>query len=663
MNRTMSSLPETPIPMLVNISIDDDENSPSHTAKAARTLEFGSSTRGTMAKARAFSSPLAFFTSPDAKGFHGGFDNASVGVDDGEESRATSQSLRLGIERPSYNDRHINSNAEDEATQASLASHRLGIQRPDYRNADDEDIVIPQNTPPNLYFQHRQMQGSQTTKPLDTDTGIATSHNKDRKLGCMQIYPTSWSVGAVPHGSGRGTSIDKRTEKDDDQDDGVDRLLHKQTADGKFLVNSPALDSPMKGMRYSLGESDNAMTPEMKQAAKKSKVKPKIKPKSPLLGNPEDPTSPENLEASFKVFLLLILPKSKIFELIQVIYSPSRTTVGDLLAMIATNATEPALGSQSYSGLCRPKDGVEIDVKSMASASGEGTKCARITRGEILVAIPEGYSAELCREISKPILDNPQIERLMRRADPLAPRRKSKKRKKSKKRRSSSSRKSSSSTNSTGISTSREDISTVHEENSTLSGGNSSFQDDSSATSRRSKNTLSSVPEDDVELERAIKHAAEKAAASNASLDDSRNASHESDANSVADSFASAAMAGSYMSIKSKYSLETTTATGKRIPRRKAKSKNRKSRRQQRLFVMMRLTAFVSCFLIGRYCMDEKSLSHYENQVNQPMGFLGFIQFISCFLAVHQLHHKYEKRNKIIISDVSPVKSTSASAQ
>ena len=70
--------------------------------------------------------------------------------------------------------------------------------------------------------------------------------------------------------------------------------------------------------------------------------------------------------------------------------------------MIPENATEPALGNQVYSGLCRPKTKEEIlDMELLASESHAGIS-AKISLGEILVAIPEGYSGEQCQRYAKP---------------------------------------------------------------------------------------------------------------------------------------------------------------------------------------------------------------------------------------------------------------------
>ncbi|KAL3914907.1 MAG: hypothetical protein SGILL_005891, partial [Bacillariaceae sp.] len=126
--------------------------------------------------------------------------------------------------------------------------------------------------------------------------------------------------------------------------------------------------------------------------------------------------------SSYKIFLLLLQPKLKTFELIQLIYSPNDTTIGNIIEMIPENATEPALGNQVYCGVCRPKTQEEIsDMDLLASESHSGVVSAKITLGEILVAIPHGYTGADVSVLAKQILANPKIVKLLKRADPLAP--------------------------------------------------------------------------------------------------------------------------------------------------------------------------------------------------------------------------------------------------
>lgn len=126
-----------------------------------------------------------------------------------------------------------------------------------------------------------------------------------------------------------------------------------------------------------------------------------------------------------KIFVLLLQPRMRLFELVQLVYYPSVATIGDLVDLIPNNATEQLLGHQAYVGLCRPNSegsaaSILTDLDLMASGAVDGGS-ANIYRGEILVAIPEGYSGEQCQRYAKPILANQEFSKLLARSDPLAP--------------------------------------------------------------------------------------------------------------------------------------------------------------------------------------------------------------------------------------------------
>lgn len=120
--------------------------------------------------------------------------------------------------------------------------------------------------------------------------------------------------------------------------------------------------------------------------------------------------------STVQIFLLLLEPNTKAFELIQLVYPRKNTRVGDLLKMIPKNATEPALASQAYIGITRPKRRAEpvTDLKRLASNSifnAQGT--AGIGQGEIILAIPSHSSASQIVGLSKQILASSQIQKLI----------------------------------------------------------------------------------------------------------------------------------------------------------------------------------------------------------------------------------------------------------
>jgi hypothetical protein len=159
----------------------------------------------------------------------------------------------------------------------------------------------------------------------------------------------------------------------------------------------------------------------------------KMPTKSPEQEATAQGSSTEPLQKSHKkIYILLLQPASKMFELIQVRYAVATTTVGDILDMIPPNATEVVLGSQRYTGLAssptaaasaaasnsHKSKGSEplfwTDFDMPASSSWINQKhTADIHDGDILVAIPEGYTAPYVTGISKYILSNPRIQELL----------------------------------------------------------------------------------------------------------------------------------------------------------------------------------------------------------------------------------------------------------
>ena len=402
------------VPLEVKVSMDEEEE---------QRLDFGCATPGTMAQTKEFCSPLGLFSGENRKLFD---ESSSIA----SQSTALSSKQRLGIMRPSYRrsnskkNKNTSSNSNSSiasssrATTATGASARIGINRTDYQLPDGEMPLSPIQ----MYLNQKK---NTSPAPNLVEAEDAESPSSST-LG--DIDTTNWKdnlAKTTPVQSLYTRSMDDDMSHDDSHanNDNVARMLHKQTAQGHYLVNSRPLAAPAEKLKFSLTKGRKSLTKEMKLAAESRATRPNVVNKKAAV-----PTN--NSDTAFKVFLLLIEPKAKIFEIIQVLYSPSVTTVGDILEMISCNATEPALGSQPYAGLCRPNEDILIDLNFMASAAcPENDACARITRGEILVAVPKGYSAPLCSKLAKPILSNKRVSKLLDRSDPLSAPSKKQKRK------------------------------------------------------------------------------------------------------------------------------------------------------------------------------------------------------------------------------------------
>ena len=383
------------------VSIDEEVN-----VLLSPQLQYGVATPGTMAttasKSPSFmSSPFGMFASFALSSSRALFDPAPESTDPAPASKkpAPEGDYGLGISAPTY--------GSDNDSVTSTSSNRIGIQRTDYQ-IPDGDIPL---SPLDPFFKKKSVKKQKNDGGNDSDDGQDLWQLKLQQQANNMHADVILEDGPL------------------EPDDSVKRLLHKQTSEGHYLVNSRPLDAPMEGLKYSLTDGKSAMRPLHRMASDSRVTRQKTRPNVTRSASAPINTEEEGA-ASFKIFMLLVAPRSKIFEIIQVFYSPLQTTVYNLLERIPDNATEPALGSQEYTGLCR-LDGKALELDMMASASSPESECAKIIQGEILVATPKGYSAHFCSQIAKPILSNPKVTKLLNKSDPLAPSKKKKKKRKS----------------------------------------------------------------------------------------------------------------------------------------------------------------------------------------------------------------------------------------
>lgn len=137
------------------------------------------------------------------------------------------------------------------------------------------------------------------------------------------------------------------------------------------------------------------------------------------------PSSPFQRPGQNRIFLLLLEPNKKVFELIQVEYDAGTATIGYILGLIKLHASEESLLRQKHVGLIRPRDDMELtDLTMLATSQG------RIKHGEVLIPLPEDCRSSKCRRLAKTILKTPNVVKLLSKEQPLAsrPRRRSKSR-------------------------------------------------------------------------------------------------------------------------------------------------------------------------------------------------------------------------------------------
>ncbi|OEU22550.1 hypothetical protein FRACYDRAFT_232708 [Fragilariopsis cylindrus CCMP1102] len=341
---------------------------------------------------------------------------------------------------------------------------------------------------------------------------------------------------------------------------------------------------------------------------------------------------------SYKIFLLLLQPKLKTFELIQLIYSPNDTTIGNIIEMIPENATEPALGSQHYTGLCRPKTQEEIvDHELLASEprSNTGVESAKITLGEILVAIPDGYNGTDVAVLAKQILSNPKIVKLLKRSDPLAPKRSRRSSKRGHKKTSRRSR-------------SKEHVEVMEQ-----------FDEEDEIKQEQEKK------ESERRMREAMEHAAQKAAASNAEIPGSTNPSSINniinggnivrspsivsldgsgsiEEEKSVESSLQESIDESYSSWSKSFDASFASTVCSGLSKRSFRRRDRHSRRM-RIIQRSVVTAFV--IMLAMYFLDPRGYQRSDQEkledqaatTENPMGLTGILQCLFLLLSLYQV--------------------------
>ena len=117
-----------------------------------------------------------------------------------------------------------------------------------------------------------------------------------------------------------------------------------------------------------------------------------------------DSSVTSELGVTIDVILLLVDSGSRRFELLQLEFDSSKAVVKDIISQIPFSATEETLKNQAYSEICVP-GGAVMDANENISKYCKGN--------EVLLAVPAGISAEECQKLSKPILSDPNISKLV----------------------------------------------------------------------------------------------------------------------------------------------------------------------------------------------------------------------------------------------------------
>jgi len=121
--------------------------------------------------------------------------------------------------------------------------------------------------------------------------------------------------------------------------------------------------------------------------------------------SPKD-ASPPQAAAPLHIILLLMDPKTRRFELLQLEFDTAKATVSDILQQIPISATEESLRTQKFDCICNT-EGVEYDQDKSLSDYVDGTA--------VVIAVPKTdlNGAENAAKMAKPILKDPKVEEML----------------------------------------------------------------------------------------------------------------------------------------------------------------------------------------------------------------------------------------------------------
>jgi hypothetical protein len=149
------------------------------------------------------------------------------------------------------------------------------------------------------------------------------------------------------------------------------------------------------------------------------------------------------------IYVLPVEPAQKIFEVVKIDPAAAETigapigststrnfseglTVGDILAQARTGATDPALATQRYVSLCNDTQALAapmlpVDLLSRQSPSSSDKKKGFFSDKkkkkkqipEMLMAVPEGSTADVVRQIHSRLMQNPRMQRWWKQQDPF----------------------------------------------------------------------------------------------------------------------------------------------------------------------------------------------------------------------------------------------------
>jgi hypothetical protein len=271
---------------------------------------------------------------------------------------------------------------------------------------------------------------------------------------CSMIHPMSLASLALVTPSGPAESVTTsdapRTVKTirssiRKEDSGIRQYPRLQSAFKSSVLNESieyCLSTGKQGMSPHLRRQSRKLLPEdltKRMSDEGSSTTTKENCQSRLFDNNNEPTRSLHLAPDFQSTLSILLLEchQKVFEIVAVDHVTAETSVGDVLSRARSQATDPRLSRQTYTSLCNSVNemaAMMLPVHLMMDLEQSTEKRERKQReptlkkydrleaarktcddlGRLLVAVPEGSSAEAVREIQKTLWCHPRVQRWWR---------------------------------------------------------------------------------------------------------------------------------------------------------------------------------------------------------------------------------------------------------
>lgn len=209
----------------------------------------------------------------------------------------------------------------------------------------------------------------------------------------------------MAEGKRRGSKLLRRKSKADQSVDGsVDSKSSKRSFMSKMMKR--------KSKKSKNGDNNTAAIPENREAERQAEVQKAFLSNGAInTNNTAATTSSEAAKESnkkpymLKIALLLVDANSRRFELLQLEFDSDKALVSDALSQIPIHVTEKVLSTQSYTGV----SGANAKEQKRTVALFDFCK-----GNDVLVAIPQGTSAEECARLAKPILSDQKVIGMVR---------------------------------------------------------------------------------------------------------------------------------------------------------------------------------------------------------------------------------------------------------